>query len=42
MVSATRLLRVERFAQLVEVGDLHVGAEAHAARVGRERAEDQA
>ena len=35
------LLRIERLAHLVEVGDLHVGAQAHAARVGRELAEDQ-
>src|SRR3954471_15870500 len=35
------LLRIERLAQLVEVRRLHVRAQAHAARVGREGAEDQ-
>ena len=33
MVSAT-VFSIERVAQLVEVGDLHVGAQAHAARSG--------
>ena len=41
MVSATRRSGIELLAQLVEVRDLHVGAEPHAARVRRERAEDQ-
>ena len=36
-----RLLGIEAFAHLVEVRHLDVGAEAHAARVGGERAEDQ-
>ena len=42
MVSATVFSGIEHFAHLVEVSDLHVGAQAHAARIGRERAEDQA
>ena len=36
-----RALGIELFAHLVEVGDLQIGAEAHRACVGLQRAEDQ-